>query len=302
MPYILTNSFIYAGLTLFGILFFASAFEVSEPAAFYANGQFDLRIIVMLLLAEPHFAMTIPLLFAYKRNFVENKLFYVVVPSLIVTSSAVLFFSYQNLFYLIFLFANVYHVNRQSLGFFKLQTKLSISVSQVYEFALFTAAGIAVFHTILGKGTNVYLFLVVLISAMLLMVASIFRSQKRLLSIREAFVALQGLIIFIPLLIFENIMTAFAVGISIHYLQYMAISWRVLKKGHGVSMFFIFPVIVVYAIFSTGALSGFFTDERISLIVFIPTLMQLLHFYYDGLMWRRSDPLVKQAIDKSFRG
>ena len=103
---------------------------------------------------------------------------------------------------------------------------------------------------------------------------------------------------FLPIAIFEDILLAFAVGISIHYIQYLAISWNVLRKGFGFSLIPI-AILIFYSVASTGTLSGLLTQERISLIVFIPTLLQLLHFYYDGLIWRRDDKLVADAMKKA---
>ena len=105
---------------------------------------------------------------------------------------------------------------------------------------------------------------------------------------------------FFYIVIFEDLLLAFAVGISIHYIQYLFISWDILTKGFGFRLIPLLGLLITYSIFSTGALSGVFTQDRLSWIVFIPTVLQLLHFYYDGFIWKRSDELVSNTMKKAF--
>ena len=86
-------------------------------------------------------------------------------------------------------------------------------------------------------------------------------------TIRQIGVILQGYLIFLPIVIFSDILLAFAVGISIHYLQYLSISWRVCKLGFLFSMKIVLFLLIFYSILSTAALSGFFTLERISIFL-----------------------------------
>ena len=124
--------------------------------------------------------------------------------------------------------------------------------------------------------------------------------KRKIPNLKEIFVLSQGYLIFIPIIIFEDILLAFAIGISIHYIQYLSISWMVLRKGFNFAFFPLLSILIFYSLISTGALSGLLTNDRISLIVFIPTLLQLLHFYYDGFIWKRSDELVANTLKKSF--
>ena len=132
------------------------------------------------------------------------------------------------------------------------------------------------------------------------MTGAILLFNKRTPSLREFFVVMQGFLIFLPIAIFSDIILAFAVGISIHYLQYLVISWKVLRKGFGYQFIPLISILLIYSMFSTGALSGLITSDRISLIVFIPTMLQLLHFYYDGFIWRRSEDVVNETMKKAF--
>ena len=81
-------------------------------------------------------------------------------------------------------------------------------------------------------------------------------------------------------------------------------SWRkyiYIKFGFLFSMKIVVFLLIFYSFISTAALSGFLTLERISFIVLIPTLMQLLHFYYDSLIWRRKDggELISKTLSKA---
>ena len=76
-------------------------------------------------MAEPHFGATIPF-FLSKENFSKiksEKILFIFIPILIIIFSIIGFFKFYNLFLLIFLAANFYHVTRQSYGICKLYTK-----------------------------------------------------------------------------------------------------------------------------------------------------------------------------------
>ncbi len=59
-------------------------------------------------------------------------------------------------------------------------------------------------------------------------------------------------------------------------------------------------ILLAYSVLSTGTFSGVFTQERLSLIIFMPTILQLLHFYYDEVILKRSDKLVSTMVQKVF--
>ena len=137
--------------------------------------------------------------------------------------------------------------------------------------------------------------MVLLICSLAVMSSLVRASQKKWPSIREIVVFAQGYFIFLPILIFGGYSAGFRGWYHIHYLQYMFISWNILTKGFDKIMP-LFLILVVYTVLSTSALGGFLTQERMSIIVFIPTLLQLLHFYYDGFLWKRSDELVAKTM------
>jgi hypothetical protein len=295
------SSFIAFCLVVYFVLFASiPVIHFSEENLFYGS-QIDVRLIVMFLLAEPHFAMTLPLLYGYKDNFINRPFNYVVIPLLIITLGSLIFFNANGLFMMMFLLANVYHVNRQSVGFFMVQGGLPFSMKFTYEVSLhlFTLGCLYVAIVMQAQSILTGLILFVAVSTAMLL---LFKVKTGLLpNAKEIGVILQGYLIFLPVAIFSDILLAFAVGVSIHYLQYISLSWRVCKIGFAFSMKIVLLTIVFYSIVTTTLLSGFVTIERVSIFILIPTMMQLLHFYYDSLIWRRkgNDQLVSRILGKA---
>ena len=274
--------------------------DFSFSVNFLNISSLDTRILVMFLLAEPHFAMTIPLLYGYRKNFSTQPYLYLVVPVTIIFVSAIFFFKLPSLFFVIFLLANIYHVNRQSVGFLKLQAKLPPTVATIYEINLHLLTFTCIYFSLVRNMNSVILAIVFLITSAFFMILVCKHLIKKWISLKQLFVITQGYLIFLPIVIFEDLLLAFAVGISIHYIQYLLISWDILTKGFGFRLIPLLGILITYSIFSTGALSGVFTQDRLSWIVFIPTVLQLLHFYYDGFIWKRSDELVSNTMKKAF--
>ena len=295
------NSFIVFCLIIYFTLFtITPALHLNIDNQFYVN-QIDLRIVVMFLLAEPHFAMTLPLLYGYRRNFTDRPISYSLFPLLIIIFGTFLFFQFNSLFLIIFLLANIYHVNRQSVGFFMLQGRLPIGMKLFYEISLHTFTIICLYIAMILQIQSVTLGLSIFIITAAVVLVAFKLMTGSIPNIKKIIVTLQGYLIFLPIVIFSDLLLAFAVGISIHYLQYLSISWRVCKYGFMFSMKIVTFLLIFYSILSTAALSGFFTLERISLFILIPTMMQLLHFYYDSLFWKRKDggELVSKTLIKS---
>ena len=299
MPIVVTNIFIYTGLLIFAFLFLIGINDLSFSVNFLSLDTIDTRVLVMLLLAEPHFAMTIPLLYGYRQNFAAQPLAYIYIPIVIILLASLLFFYKSDLFFLIFLIANVYHVNRQSVGFLKLQARFDLNLAKLYEINLHILTIVCLYFALIRKTHEISIAIYLLLMSLISMIILIRVIQNKWPTLRELFVIVQGYFIFLPIVIFEDILLAFAVGISIHYIQYLSISWNILRKGFGFQLIPLLAILLAYSLFSTGALSGMITKERISILVFFPTLMQLLHFYYDSFIWRRSDKLVAATMKKA---
>jgi len=284
--------FFYAILLISGLNFHLNS-------NFVLNGtSFDLRILVMFLIAEPHFAMTIPLLYGYKENFLIQPNSYIFLPLMILTIGSFLFFFMNSIFMLIFLIANIFHVNRQSGGFLMIQGRTPFILKLPYEISLHLFTFLCLYLSIFKQNHSITLGLLVF-TFTILIILLIFKIKSNFWpSFKQFFVIAQGYLIFLPLIIFSDMLLAFAIGISIHYFQYLSIGWRVCKIGFNYSISTILIILLSYAALSSSALSGMLTSERVSLIILIPTMFQLLHFYYDSLIWRRADPIINKTLSQ----
>ena len=98
LQFIIFTTLIFFVLLLLG---FAIPYDASQAPEFLI----DIRLLVMFLLAEPHFAMTIPLLYGYRHNFYRKKLEYLVIPIGVIILASIIFYSSFVLFSIIFLIA-----------------------------------------------------------------------------------------------------------------------------------------------------------------------------------------------------
>ena len=285
---------ILMGISIFTILIFYFSFS---------NDDKLIQIIVTLILAEPHFFLTIPLLILYRELFFENKIIFVYLPILILFFLIYLFYYNISFFYIIFLLSNLFHVNRQSQGVVKLCLKeksTEYSKHLWIYYGLFSILFI-IPHLIPVIKNNVEYKIII----SLLALTSFFIIKKSIknekLNFKENCIALSGLLVFWPALFFENFIYAMGAGISIHYLQYIMLAGKIISKQFKkFNIFWITITIIAYAIFSTLALSGNFSVNKNSIFILIPTLVQMFHFYYDSFIWRMSNQKIRETIRSSF--
>ena len=297
------NPQVFTALNLF-IFFTAFGYAIFIQPNLVLNQSLnltDIKLLVMFLIAEPHFAMTIPMLWGYKELFSKYPLQFIYVPLAIIFIAGILFFLLPAIFSLVFLIANVYHVNRQSRGFLILHTRSDNNSSNLYETILhFSTFVYLCLHLTKNKYSIELGIAVLLICLSVWFCYYVFISKKQLNLFNSA-VAIQGMLVFFPICLFDNLILSFAIGISIHYIQYLFITFLVCKKSFGFSLIGLILFIFTYSLLSSSALSGLITLNKLSVIIFIPTLLQLLHFYYDGFIWRRSIPLVKDNLNRAFK-
>jgi len=294
-----SNAFLIISFILFVALFFLGS---TADELINKNQFFDPRILVMFLLAEPHFALTIPLMYGYRSVFIEHRFIFSYVPIMIVVFGALLFFFANQFFLLIFLIANIYHVNRQSVGMSILQGTNLFSIKTLYENSLHFFAGILIFSVFIIPEYKMILAAILLVVTMILNVTYYYKNLNKFPDIKSMYILLQGFLIFLPVAFFDDIILAFAVGISIHYMQYISIGSNVLSNGFGYKIMIVMLFCVLYSLLSSSSLVGFITNDKNSFIIFIPTILQLLHFYFDAFLWRKkgSVEIVKNTLEKSF--
>mgnify|MGYP000633839681 FL=1 len=214
------NSFLaFSLITFLSLLILSPLIHLDLENQLYGR-QIDLRLIVMLLLAEPHFAMTIPLLYGYKDNFTDSPLSYVLIPLVIIFFGTFLFFQINTLFVIIFLIANVYHVNRQSVGFFMLQGKLPFQMKFLYEVSLHLLTSICLYVALVMQQQSIAAGIVIL-AIFITAILTLFKIKTGSFPAPKGIIVLlQGYLIFLPIVIFSDLLLAFAVGISVHSVSY----------------------------------------------------------------------------------
>ena len=120
---------------------------------------------------------------------------------------------------------------------------------------------------------------------------------------------LTGIYIYLPLLFFKNLSIATAVGVGMHWCQYLAIIWSTyIRKSKNktklnnnfniyknLSFIFIYSFLMTF--FALKGMPNFTTQSsNYSLIYLVPISFQLYHFYIDGFIWRFSDKHIASSV------
>ena len=99
---------------------------------------------------------------------------------------------------------------------------------------------------------------------------------------------------------------AIAIGVGMHWCQYLALNYKVYAKENGSIKFdvnFLYTIIFViaYAFIMTFIETLGFKEINVregTLILIFPLFGQILHYYYDAFIWRFSDPHIRNIIAK----
>ena len=120
-------------------------------------------------------------------------------------------------------------------------------------------------------------------------------------------------IIILTFILFANtIQDAFAMGVGMHYSQYLAlvipINLRRLNQGDSDSKIqlvsnkiikYYFLIIILYLLFYSGIMVSLtFSKGYINYYYLIPVFFQLAHFYVDGFIWRFSNVHIRNNVGK----
>ncbi len=274
-----------------------------------------LIIITILFLAETHFAATWPF-FLDKVNYnyineKKNELIYV--PLIIIFFSLIGFLFIKNVFLLIFLAANMYHVTRQSYGICKLystntdELKFQTKIIYFVNFIFFIIA-ILRFNIPFFKDINI----LILSSIFLLFLFFISTFYLIKFKFSENFLCfLTGCLIFFPICFVANPVHAIIMGVTMHYTQYLYLTSYVYNKRNSINLFSIGKkffnnftiVIILYSILMTLLSSlGFYNNETLNKLIIIPIIGQMLHFYLDSQIWKFNIKNNRENVLKYLNG
>jgi len=271
----------------------------------FPNYETELVFLTLLLLAEPHFGATWPFFLSKKNfSFIEQKKNYLIFGSFLVLLSSILgYFFATNLFYLIFLLFNFYHVTKQSTGISKLFLTCDIQKENqqnlIYFFGcLFLIVSILRFYfNFKYIQENLIVFNLIII---FFLFATLLYYVLRFGLSDNIFTLITGILIFFPVCFVEKPIHAIIMGVTMHYIQYLSLTFKIssLRKMHTESNFFSFNsmdkkylfIIVIYGSMM-ALLSNFenFSSDIAKILLVIPLTGQMLHFYIDSFLWKFSD-------------
>ena len=275
-------------------------------------------IFSLFLFAETHFAST--WLFFFDRDNKEwikkNSYILIVLPIYIITAVIGIWFFNPNLIILLHYLASGFHVTRQSIGISKLSINSQDNFhSLIYFFSFgFLATGLlkpGILNDFLSQKLSLNIFLLIVFISYIFL---IYLSSKGFLNniSKYIFSILTGIMIYLPILFFKDLSTATAVGVGMHWIQYIAlfgiIYFRKTNIKYKTIEFFIksnefkskISFIFMYALIMTlcayiGVTSAS-DGKAYTFLYLIPIIFQLYHFYIDGFIWRFSDKHLRKSI------
>ena len=267
-----------------------------------------LIFVTLLTLAEPHFGATWPF-FLNKSNFAEiknNKIKYIFGPIALIIFCLIGFF-YINYSFLLFFFAlNLFHVTRQSFGICKLYKKdekeLWYQEKLIYLFNfLFFAVGILRFYVPIINEENIFIVNTIILCSLLFTFIFYFIKFN---DFENFLTFVTGTIIFLPICFVDKPIHAIVMGVTMHYTQYLALTYKICSKRRsensfaeavkfnffGIKNYNFLLIIVVYGLVMSllSATGSNNPNEVFKSLIIIPITGQILHFYLDAYLWKFS--------------
>jgi hypothetical protein len=279
-----------------------------------------LFFIYLFILGETHFGATW-LFFIHPNNrawVVKNKYYSIYLPIIVIAALIILAIRSINFVLLIILIYNFFHVTRQSIGVTKIYANRNsnIKIELIYIYIsniLCVVVGIFRFIIpidIINDNLFIISCFVILVSCSYFVLILV----KPWKSTNIYFVAsvLTGIFLYSPLLFANTIQDAFAMGVGMHYSQYLAIVIPVnlrrlsqIERGINIKLasnnkrnkFFL--MIISYLLLYSGIMVSLtYTKNFLDYYYLIPVFFQLAHFYLDSFTWRFSDEHIKTNIGK----
>ena len=279
-------------------------------------------LILLLFIGELHFGSTYIFFMDqnYRKQFFDNIYIYTIIPIMIIIFCIIiiLYFSVSSILFLILLF-NFFHVNRQSIGIFRIFNNSKDSITnKIFEILIYIISfGLCLigllkfvfksnFYFNFENEIFYYSNLTILVSSLFIMLITVLRKS---FSFNNLFTYLTGILIFYPVFLTDKLIDIFAIGVSMHYLQYISITWKIFKikskkevgpdrnLNHFANLKNILLLLFSYSFFMIflSNINVQYKNENIG-IYLIPTFFQLMHFYFDMFIWRFSNNHTKENL------
>lgn len=285
--------------------------------------------IVLFGLGEIHFGITWIFIFD-KRNhafLLDNKLYSIYVPVVIVLFFILVWFILSpSIALFISIFFNIFHVSRQSTGITKLYTKETFykktSSTIIYSNTLLFL-GYGFFKHLMTNYVSpellnvlFYFSILYLILSILFCIFMIFAAKE---DINTWFATITGALLYAPFLSNLDLVQASAIGIGMHYLQYItlqiilyyrklntlntkpikfSVSDIIIRNKYVFSFYIlIYSILMALLLYfgrDIGSNDSFFGE--LNILYLVPFLFHNLHFYADMFLWKFSNPYIRKSI------
>ena len=311
----ITNSSYFDNLLIF-FPFWIPIFYISL-ISFFPERATIFFIGILFILAETHFGISF--FFFFDKNnhkWIKNNSYKIIfLPIYLIIVSILIWFFNPQIVILIHYLASGWHVTRQSIGILKIR-KVGFRFN---SFFIYLISGFCLLIGLINPGifameSSLYSFQILaslLITYLLLLYLSELNYFKNFFN--NLFPLLTGVSIYIPILFFKDLTTSTAIGVGMHWFQYLSLMWIIdirksrfqntqnialHKKRNFTNRKILF--LVLYSLLMT-TLTSFGTssinsEKGISFLYLIPILFHFFHFYLDGFIWKFSDPHIKKVM------
>jgi hypothetical protein len=268
----------------------------------------------MIILGETHFGSTWWMYFE-KKNIkwaLNNKIYSIYYPMLILfflTTVAITISLNASLF--IILLFNFFHVTRQSAGIIKIYLENEeerVRAILINNFLYLISLALVFFGLLKFvfkiDAIKEYNEIVNILSILFLGLSILyFWFFLRFKNLKAILCYITGVLIWMPLIWVDKIYHAFAMGVGMHYIQYLAITIAIYARKNEekldnkikfIILFFIY--LLTYSLIMVGLSNlDFFKTYYLFLI---PIFFQTLHFYADMFTWKFSNFYIRENVAK----
>ena len=237
-----------------------------------------------------------------KNYIINEKITLIYIPLFIIMLCVLGFFYFKSIFLLIFFSANIFHVTRQSFGILKLYAENKNSTETfkniMYFFNLtFFLVGFFRFYAPIISNDKVF---VLSITFGIILIISILFTFFKFKSLNDSIILFTGSVIFYPICFVQNPVHAILMGVTMHYSQYLALTFKVTKERESVeinsnkiflkkfNLKFLIYLFFYSLILTIISAIGKTNSKILSNVIMIAITLQMLHFYIDSQLWKFS--------------
>jgi len=290
----------------------------------YTTRVASIFLLALFFLGETHFGATWLFFFdSNNRIWMKESLYKsFIFPLLIIIFFVLVFFKISPSAAIVLAsIASAWHVTRQSIGINKLYGTRDHKGVKLSNLAIYGMSGFFLFVGFIRFFTKYNITIEQLkiiqitgvVLTFLIFTFLLFKKNNRELSIKFHLTTLTGILIYAPYTFVPRPEYAVAMGVGMHWLQYLALTAPIyLRKSkeniiignknliskiakNKLTLFFYLIIYAGLMVILRQWNKGFNTFDY-SLLIIIPLSLQVLHFYYDGLIWRFSDPHIRKEI------